>query len=105
MLPGWHFLVLYALFYLRRTAALPQGTTTSEVASVAAPQPTAGNSSVAEERRCDFDSINDFFSYATENGLNITVEVQNCQNLCLLTYGVGNPDLSGIGVSHLLFSL
>ncbi|KAL4747400.1 hypothetical protein BDW72DRAFT_206490 [Aspergillus terricola var. indicus] len=99
MLPGWHSLVLYALFNLQRATALPQGTTTSEVASVAGPQPTAETSSVAEERRCDFDSINDFFSYATENGLNITVEVQNCQNLCLLTYGTGNPDLSGIGTA------
>lgn len=43
--------------------------------------------------------MNDFFDYTKKNGLNITLEVQNCQNLCLLTYGVGNPDLSGIGVS------
>ncbi|KAF7136980.1 hypothetical protein CNMCM5793_006731 [Aspergillus hiratsukae] len=42
--------------------------------------------------------MEDFFNYATKNGLNITTEVQNCQNLCLLTYGVGNPDLSGIGL-------
>ncbi|KAL4988822.1 hypothetical protein BDW68DRAFT_85123 [Aspergillus falconensis] len=94
-----YYLVLYALFYLQRATALPQGTTTSDVASVAQAQPTA-TSGAAVDRKCDFDSINDFFSYATKNGLNITVEVQNCQNLCLLTYGVGNPDLSGIGMMY-----
>ncbi|KOS36748.1 hypothetical protein ACN38_g12487 [Penicillium nordicum] len=55
---------------------------------------------VGNERICDFDTMNDFFDYTKRNGLNITVEVQNCQNLCLLTYGVGNPDLSGIGMMY-----
>ncbi|KAJ9485135.1 hypothetical protein VN97_g8215 [Penicillium thymicola] len=55
---------------------------------------------VENERTCDFDTMNDFFDYTKRNGLNITVEVQNCQNLCLLTYGVGNPDLSGIGMMY-----
>ncbi|KAL4976257.1 hypothetical protein BDW66DRAFT_159816 [Aspergillus desertorum] len=103
MLALRHSLVLYALFYLQRASALPQGTTTSKVASVASGQPTATSSAVddrKDDRKCDFDSINDFFDYATKNGLNITVEVQNCQNLCLLTYGVGNPDLSGIGMMY-----
>jgi hypothetical protein len=59
-----------------------------------------GASIVGDDRRCDFDTINDFFDYANENHLNITMEVQNCQNLCLLTYGVGNPDLSGIGMMY-----
>lgn len=54
--------------------------------------------------KCDFEDMQDFFDHATRDGLNITVEVQNCQNLCLLTYGVGNPDLSGIGVSTFALS-
>jgi hypothetical protein len=57
------------------------------------------NATDENKHKCDFEEMQDFFDYATERQLNITVEVQNCQNLCLLTYGVGNPDLSGIGVS------
>ncbi|KAF4175171.1 hypothetical protein CNMCM8694_007396 [Aspergillus lentulus] len=57
---------------------------------------TNGTSIEENGRTCNFGTINDFFDYANKNGLNITEEVQNCQNLCLLTYGVGNPDLSGI---------
>jgi hypothetical protein len=34
-------------------------------------------------RTCDFDKIDNFFKHANENSLNITVEVQHCQNLCL----------------------
>jgi hypothetical protein len=36
---------------------------------------------------------------ATAEDLDITDEVRQCQNLCPLTFGVGNSDLSGIGVS------
>ena len=53
-----------------------------------------------EKQECDFNSIQEFFEYAYEENLNITAEVQSCQKLCLLTYGTGNPDLSGIGVSN-----
>lgn len=49
-------------------------------------------------KSCNFTNIQSFFDFATTNGLNITQEVDRCQNLCLLTYGTGNPDLSGIGV-------
>ncbi|KAJ6181591.1 hypothetical protein N7485_000233 [Penicillium canescens] len=94
-----HYLVAYALLHLQGAAALPQGMTPSEVSSVTSATPT-GTSVVEKERACDFNTINDFFVYANKNGLNITVEVQKCQNLCLLTYGVGNPDLSGIGMMY-----
>lgn len=47
---------------------------------------------------CSFTDMQSFFNYAHQNNLNITREVQGCQNLCILTFGVGNPDLSGIGV-------
>ncbi|KAJ5991558.1 hypothetical protein N7522_011765 [Penicillium canescens] len=94
-----HYLVAYALLHLQSAAALPQGMTPSEVSSVTSATPT-GTSVVEKERACDFNTINDFFVYANKNGLNITVEVQKCQNLCLLTYGVGNPDLSGIGMMY-----
>ncbi|KAL5003033.1 hypothetical protein BDV10DRAFT_155433 [Aspergillus recurvatus] len=99
MLPLLHYLVAYALLHIQHVAALPQGLAPSEVSGVDSATPT-GTAVVEGNRTCDFDTINDFFDYANKNGLNITVEVQNCQNLCLLTYGVGNPDLSGIGMMY-----
>jgi hypothetical protein len=93
-----HYLVAYALLQVQHAAALPQGLAPSETTSETSAVPSA--TALAEgNRTCDFDTIDDFFSHANKNGLNITVEVQHCQNLCLLTYGTGNPDLSGIGVS------
>lgn len=53
---------------------------------------------------CNFTTIEAFFDNATENGLNITAEIEQCPNLCLLTFGTGNPDLSGIGVSGLFIN-
>jgi hypothetical protein len=53
---------------------------------------------------CNFTSLQDFFAHAHSQGLNITIQVQYCQSLCVLSYGFGNPDLSGIGVS-LTFAL
>lgn len=41
-----------------------------------------------------------FFSYTEEHKLNITSEVERCQNLCRMTYGTGNSDLSGIGMMY-----
>jgi hypothetical protein len=93
-----HYLVGYALLYLQGAAALPQEITSSEVSNVTSATP-AGTSIVDDGRHCDFTKMEDFFHHAHKNNLNITLEVQKCQNLCLLTYGVGNPDLSGIGVS------
>jgi hypothetical protein len=94
-----HYLVACALLLLQGATALPQGIIIpSSVSSATTATPTG--TPVAENgRKCDFNTMNDFFDYTKKNGLNITLEVQNCQNLCLLTYGVGNPDLSGIGVS------
>lgn len=97
MRPLLHYLAAYALLYLQGAGALPQRVSPSEVSS--ALTATSTGTSIRANRTCDFGTINEFFDYANKNGLNITVEVQNCQNLCLLTYGVGNPDLSGIGVS------
>lgn len=94
-----HYLVACALLSLQGAAALPQGIITPSSVSSATTATPAGPSVVENERTCDFHTMNDFFDYTKNNGLNITLEVQNCQNLCLLTYGVGNPDLSGIGVS------
>ncbi|KAJ5963199.1 uncharacterized protein N7479_003075 [Penicillium vulpinum] len=99
MLPLLHYMLAYAMLYLQGATALPQGITPSEVSSVTSATPT-GNFVMENERTCEFDTMSDFFDYTNRNGLNITVEVQNCQNLCLLTYGVGNPDLSGIGMMY-----
>ncbi|KAL4900651.1 hypothetical protein BDW74DRAFT_188089 [Aspergillus multicolor] len=55
---------------------------------------------MATEYHCNFTKIHDFFVYATANGLNITAEVEECKELCPLTFGFGNPDLSGIGMMY-----
>ncbi|KAL3455906.1 hypothetical protein BJX64DRAFT_53578 [Aspergillus heterothallicus] len=93
------YLAAYALLHVQRSVALPQGTSTTELSSVD-PATSTGTALAEANRTCDFDAIDDFFKYANKNGLNITVEVQQCQNLCLLTYGTGNPDLSGIGMMY-----
>ncbi|OJJ08463.1 hypothetical protein ASPVEDRAFT_66429 [Aspergillus versicolor CBS 583.65] len=94
-----HYVAACVLCYLQHAAALPQGVAPSQALSVTSATPT--ETLVLEgDRNCDFNTMDDFFKYAHNNGLNITVEVQNCQNLCLLTYGVGNPDLSGIGMMY-----
>lgn len=87
------------------------GTALDPATSQDLPKPSQGSASTllangtdGNSHKCDFETIHDFFDYATERTLNITVEVQSCQNLCLLTYGVGNPDLSGIGVSVIVLS-
>ncbi|KAK0761620.1 hypothetical protein N5P37_006573 [Trichoderma harzianum] len=49
---------------------------------------------------CNFTTIEAFFDYATEHELNITAEIEQCPNLCILTFGTGNPDLSGIGMMY-----
>ncbi|KAL5043259.1 hypothetical protein BDW71DRAFT_188266 [Aspergillus fruticulosus] len=101
MLLLFHYLVAYALLHVQHAAALPQGTSPRQYETSSEAPASSTATSIAEDgRRCDFDNMNDFFDYANKNGLNITVEVQNCQNLCLLTYGVGNPDLSGIGMMY-----
>lgn len=93
-----HCVVACMLSYLQYAAALPQGNTPSKASSETSAATPTETIRLETDRNCDFDKMDDFFRYAHKNGLNITVEVQNCQNLCLLTYGVGNPDLSGIGV-------
>ncbi|EHK17822.1 uncharacterized protein TRIVIDRAFT_136014, partial [Trichoderma virens Gv29-8] len=60
---------------------------------------TSGNLA-AETLHCNFTSIEAFFNYSTEHGLNITAEIEQCPNLCILTFGTGNPDLSGIGMMY-----
>ncbi|KAL6694281.1 hypothetical protein J3F84DRAFT_395948 [Trichoderma pleuroticola] len=49
---------------------------------------------------CNFTTIEAFFDYATEHELNITAQIEQCPNLCILTFGTGNPDLSGIGMMY-----
>ncbi|KAF7985916.1 hypothetical protein HWV62_43826 [Athelia sp. TMB] len=48
---------------------------------------------------CTFTSINDVLAQAEAGQLNITAAVSTCQGLCTLAWGVGNPDLSGIGLN------
>lgn len=91
------YVVVCVLSLLQHAAALPQGITPSTALSET-PASQTETVTLESDRNCDFNTMDDFFRYAHKNGLNITVEVQNCQNLCQLTYGVGNPDLSGIGV-------
>jgi hypothetical protein len=49
---------------------------------------------------CVFSSISQVLYDAEIGSLNITKVVQICPNICLLAYGTGNPDLSGVGVSQ-----
>ncbi|KAF7979988.1 hypothetical protein HWV62_40072 [Athelia sp. TMB] len=46
-----------------------------------------------------FTSINDVLAQAEAGQLNITTAVSTCQDICTLVWGVGNPDLSGIGMN------
>ncbi|KAJ0415585.1 hypothetical protein BJY00DRAFT_326831 [Aspergillus carlsbadensis] len=103
------FLMMYVAFYLLPAAALPQeylhppiertrisSPSTREVYHLA--RHNATNTTDDNIHRCHFTRIQDFFHHATAEGLDITEEVRHCQNLCPLTFGVGNPDLSGIGM-------
>ncbi|KAL5335740.1 hypothetical protein BJX70DRAFT_309340 [Aspergillus crustosus] len=100
MLPALHYLAAYVLLHLQSTVALPQGIPQTEISSTTTNTTTPETSLQNDTRTCDFETMDDFFDHAVSNNLNITIEVQNCQNLCLLTYGVGNPDLSGIGMMY-----
>ncbi|PMD54129.1 uncharacterized protein K444DRAFT_667755 [Hyaloscypha bicolor E] len=46
-----------------------------------------------------FSSLTDLVVAATRAQINITLEVQKCPGLCLLAWGTGNPDLSGVGTN------
>lgn len=45
-----------------------------------------------------FDSLTDLLGQVQSQNLNITIQIQQCPDLCGLAWGAGNPDLSGIGV-------
>ncbi|KAL2788736.1 hypothetical protein BJX66DRAFT_352554 [Aspergillus keveii] len=103
------FLMIYVVFYLHLTAALPHEylhppfktgrSSTSETRELhLSARNNATNTTVDHINRCNFITIQDFFDHATAEDLDITDEVRQCQNLCPLTFGVGNPDLSGIGM-------
>ncbi|MCJ1444364.1 MAG: hypothetical protein MMC23_004866 [Stictis urceolatum] len=46
-----------------------------------------------------FTALTDFLGAIREGNLNITKQIEECPDLCGLTWGSGNPDLSGIGAS------
>jgi len=58
----------------------------------------AATTNGSEAYSCSFPSIYQVLAEADKGNLNITQVVQRCQNICSLAWGVGNPDLSGIGV-------
>jgi len=76
-------LSVFLLVFLSRPS-VGQRSTRADVANVAS--------------NCSFVDMQAFFTYVHKHDLNVTAEVERCQNLCLMTYGVGNPDLSGIGM-------
>ncbi|KAL2842473.1 hypothetical protein BJX68DRAFT_257761 [Aspergillus pseudodeflectus] len=96
------------VFCLHLTAALPREYLHPAFETGRSPTPgtreipchltrdNAINTTVDHIHRCNFTTIQDFFDHATAEDLDITEEVRHCQNLCPLTFGVGNPDLSGI---------
>ena len=50
---------------------------------------------------CDFDDITSLVGHIVHEwaGYNLSLLVQTCPDTCILVYGSGNPDISGIGVS------
>ncbi|KDR76924.1 hypothetical protein GALMADRAFT_138962 [Galerina marginata CBS 339.88] len=48
---------------------------------------------------CSFSSINDVLAQAAKGQLNLTTTVSSCPAICSLAWGIGNPDLSGIGAN------
>lgn len=48
---------------------------------------------------CNFTTFEDAVNLAEDGKVNATRLVETCPHVCALVYGVGNPDLSGIGVS------
>ena len=58
---------------------------------------------MSDHAQCgDFTTINDFLQNAVAGSVNITEAVGRCPETCGFIWGGGNPDLSGIGVSHKL---
>jgi len=49
--------------------------------------------------QCSFSSINDVITQANQGLLDIATTAAVCQNICQLAWGVGNPDLSGVGTN------
>ncbi|KZP25972.1 hypothetical protein FIBSPDRAFT_362480 [Athelia psychrophila] len=47
---------------------------------------------------CSFPSINDLLAQAEAGQANITAVVSTCQGICSITWGAGDPDLSGVGL-------
>lgn len=66
---------------------------------VALAQDTDLEAAQSDNPRCNYTDPMEFFHDAHDNGWNITEVVADCQNLCILSYGIGNPDLDGIGVT------
>jgi hypothetical protein len=48
---------------------------------------------------CSITSISDLFDKVDRHLLNVTTTIASCPNICLLAWGKGNPDLSGIGLN------
>lgn len=46
----------------------------------------------------NFTDRNNFIHWANTTHFNVTRVVEDCQSICTLFYGTGNPDISGIGV-------
>lgn len=78
----------------------------TEPSTVLTPAPAAETSEAEEP--CQFsdvqqlvDHLNTFSTKAQDSNPQrdrINILVQECNNICVLVYGIGNPDLSGIGV-------
>lgn len=47
---------------------------------------------------CNFTKEEDLLPYLSLPQPTLDALVEECQIVCLLTYGTGNPDLAGVGV-------
>lgn len=51
---------------------------------------------------CNASTIDNFLDQAIADGLNVTETLIICPSVCNLAWGVGNPDISGIGVGLII---
>ncbi|OIW26300.1 hypothetical protein CONLIGDRAFT_671902 [Coniochaeta ligniaria NRRL 30616] len=55
---------------------------------------------------CPFTDLNSLLGYVTSNqvDMNVSLLIQACPETCLMIYGSGNPDISGIGTLEAMIS-
>jgi hypothetical protein len=100
----WSLLVLscYILIAHAQSApSAPPGSSLSSAGSftaVSSPTPTNG---LSANISCNFKDRAELVDRTFKEHLNASVLVNDCEEVCILAYGTGNPDISGVGVGLL----